>query len=190
LVDDSKDKLRINKKKYKMKKLFVLLMACASLIACDEKGNDQAEIAALEKQAADVRFVERLSEVFIDTSTNQPIGLKLDEEGTYAIGTEDGEVARIIVKYLMEEAETVVTGDEQSYRYAYTFADGRKVEAAGSLTSSGGVYATLRLDVKDMPDFSTMLIKTVAALQDDNSGGLPPGRRCLYPNGKSACAFF
>jgi len=163
-----------------MKKVFVLLMACASLIACDKKENDapqndltEAEIAALEKEATDHWFAERLSGMLIDSETNQPQGIKLNEEGTYAISVDDGEVARGVVKFLMGGYQTETVENEQSYRYAYTFADGRKVEAAGSLASNGGVYASLSVDVETLPAISALLIKTEAALQDDNGSTMP-----------------
>lgn len=165
-------------------------MACASLVACDKNENDRAEMAALEKLATDNRFVERLSEMLVDPETNLLQAAKLDEEGTYAIGTEDGEIARTIVIYLMEEAESVVAEDEESYGYVYTFTDGRKVETSGSLQSSGGVYVTLRLEVEEMPDVSTLLIKTEAALQDDNGGAISRGRKCYLIGGEPCCHIF
>jgi hypothetical protein len=153
-----------------MRKVFVLLMACASLIACSDNqdGLTEAEIAALDKQATDHWFAEHLQVMLIDPETNQPLGIKLDEDGTYAIYADDGEEARRAMKIIMEGFRPETVEDEQSYRYVYTFADGRKVEATGSLMSNDGIYASLSLDVKTLPAISALLIKTEAALQEDN----------------------
>jgi hypothetical protein len=162
--------------------------AAAALLVCACNGEKEPqaqiptaeEMAASEKRFSDSIFIARLKPMLIDVETDEPLALKGAVDGTYIIGTADGEtytasqMARVVSKALFGGRETVVADDESGYHYACDLSDGQSLQVEGSTTSKDGVYATVTLDISEFKKLSTLLIKTEAAFNEDNAAAIAP----------------